>query len=208
MKVKQFRYSADNFTYLLYDKNSAAIIDGGAIEDVLLFLEAHRLNLKYIVNTHGHADHISGLTEMLASIRHSARTPLYFGIDSVQIVAAALRKFDPAGPELTGDPRRLCADFDRIARSALGCSPATDQGLDDESPAGDVIPTLAAWFEQRHRTMGSVHPLALDVLALLIEGESPREVAERLDLGLRLIRRIVRDASATWTEGPGPCSSR
>jgi NAD-dependent dihydropyrimidine dehydrogenase PreA subunit len=48
------------------------------------------------------------LTEMLACIRHSASTPLYFGIDSVQIVAAALRKVDPAGLE----PRRLCADFD------------------------------------------------------------------------------------------------
>jgi hypothetical protein len=56
--------------------------------------------------------------------------------------------------------------------------------------------------------MGSVHPLALDVLGLLIEGESIREVAERLDLGLRLTRRIVRDASATWMEGPEPCSSR
>jgi hydroxyacylglutathione hydrolase len=60
MKVKQFRYSTDNFTYLLYNKNSAAIIDGGAIENALLFLEGKRINLKYIVNTHGHADHTGG----------------------------------------------------------------------------------------------------------------------------------------------------
>jgi hydroxyacylglutathione hydrolase len=65
MKVKQFRYSTDNFTYLLYDKNSAVIIDGGAIENVLLFLEAHRLDLKYIVNTHGHADHTGGNRELV-----------------------------------------------------------------------------------------------------------------------------------------------
>jgi hydroxyacylglutathione hydrolase len=37
MKVKQFRYSADNLGYLVYGKKEAMAIDGGAVDEMLAF---------------------------------------------------------------------------------------------------------------------------------------------------------------------------
>ena len=153
------------------------------------------------------------LIEMLASIRHSRATPLYFGIDAPRIVAAALRKVDaggahPARPCAASDAAQLCAAMDRLARDALGCLAAADEGSDDGSAPLEALRVPATWLEDRQHLLGSVHPLAMDVLGLLVEGESKRDVAERLDLGLRLTRRIARDARVAWMERWASCSSR
>ncbi len=50
-------------TYLVWDDESreAMLIDPGAAgEQVAQYLRANRLELKYIINTHGHGDHIEG----------------------------------------------------------------------------------------------------------------------------------------------------
>lgn len=60
MKIQQFRYAADNLSYLIYGKNEAVAIDGGAIEEILDFIGAAGLRLTAITNTHGHPDHTSG----------------------------------------------------------------------------------------------------------------------------------------------------
>jgi hydroxyacylglutathione hydrolase len=60
LHVAQFRYSADNLAYLIYGRESAMAIDGGAVDDIARFLEEHHLNLRYVVNTHQHYDHTSG----------------------------------------------------------------------------------------------------------------------------------------------------
>lgn len=60
MKVKQFRYSADNLGYLVYGTKDAVAIDCGAVEAILSFIKANTLELKIVTNTHSHADHTSG----------------------------------------------------------------------------------------------------------------------------------------------------
>lgn len=60
LHVVQFRYSADNLAYLIYGREFAMAVDGGAVDDIASFLEEHHLNLRYVVNTHNHYDHTSG----------------------------------------------------------------------------------------------------------------------------------------------------
>ncbi|HOO41059.1 MAG TPA: MBL fold metallo-hydrolase [Syntrophales bacterium] len=69
--VAQFRYSADNLAYLVYGRESAAAIDGGAVDEIALFLEKQHLRLRYVVNTHHHYDHTSGNDSLLS--RYQAR---------------------------------------------------------------------------------------------------------------------------------------
>ncbi|MBU0991633.1 MAG: MBL fold metallo-hydrolase [Proteobacteria bacterium] len=65
MNVKQFRYSSDNLAYVIYGKESAAAVDGGAVDDILSFVEKSGLTLKYVSNTHSHYDHIIGNKDLL-----------------------------------------------------------------------------------------------------------------------------------------------
>ena len=61
MKIRQFRYSSDNnLGYLVYGDKAAMAIDGGAVEEILSFIETNNLILEYVTNTHSHMDHISG----------------------------------------------------------------------------------------------------------------------------------------------------
>jgi glyoxylase-like metal-dependent hydrolase (beta-lactamase superfamily II) len=47
--------------YLLWSGTEAGIIDpGGSVDEVIRFIDQQGLQLKWIVNTHGHADHIIG----------------------------------------------------------------------------------------------------------------------------------------------------
>lgn len=65
MKVKQFRYSADNLGYLVYGTTGGAAIDGGAAAAILSFCTERRLSLAYVANTHAHADHTAGNEALL-----------------------------------------------------------------------------------------------------------------------------------------------
>jgi|SRR3989339_416283 len=67
LKVKQFRYGADNLGYLVYGPDNAVAVDGGAGEEVLAFLKTHRLTLLYVTNTHDHRDHTCGNETLLAA---------------------------------------------------------------------------------------------------------------------------------------------
>ena len=67
LKVKQFRYGADNLGYLGYGTESGMAVDGGAADEILAFLGEHQLSLKYVANTHNHQDHTSGNGALLAA---------------------------------------------------------------------------------------------------------------------------------------------
>jgi hydroxyacylglutathione hydrolase len=67
LKVKQFRYGVDNLGYLIYGTESGMAVDGGAADEILVFLGEHRLTLKYVANTHDHRDHTIGNEALLAA---------------------------------------------------------------------------------------------------------------------------------------------
>ncbi len=69
MNIRQFRYSTDNFSYLLYGQHFAGVIDGGAVEEILAFINAQGLELQFVTNTHKHADHTIGSQDLIKRSR-------------------------------------------------------------------------------------------------------------------------------------------
>ncbi|MFN2356987.1 MAG: MBL fold metallo-hydrolase [Desulfotignum sp.] len=65
MQIKQFRYGADNFGYLVFDKTRAIAIDAGAVADMTDFAQEHDLTIAWVTNTHLHPDHTGGNASML-----------------------------------------------------------------------------------------------------------------------------------------------
>lgn len=65
-QVKQFRYGNDNLAYVIFGKQAALAIDGGAVTEILAFIAAQGLSLTYIAHTHGHWDHTMGTRQLMA----------------------------------------------------------------------------------------------------------------------------------------------
>ncbi|HOO91447.1 MAG TPA: hydroxyacylglutathione hydrolase family protein, partial [Syntrophales bacterium] len=65
MQIRQFRYSADNFGYVLYGAHSALAVDGGAVSAISAFIRSADLNLVIITNTHQHMDHTCGNQQLI-----------------------------------------------------------------------------------------------------------------------------------------------
>lgn len=66
MEVRQFRYSEDNLGYLVYGNKTALAVDGGAVEEMMHFINDKGLQLAYITNTHCHMDHTVGNDGLLS----------------------------------------------------------------------------------------------------------------------------------------------
>ena len=56
----------DNYSYLIIDEinNNACVIDPGEAKPIIDFIETRKINLKYILNTHHHYDHVGGNLEL------------------------------------------------------------------------------------------------------------------------------------------------
>ncbi|OPY04171.1 MAG: Hydroxyacylglutathione hydrolase [Syntrophus sp. PtaB.Bin001] len=65
LAVEQFRYSYDNLGYVIFGDSSAIAVDGGAVDEILEFLERRHLELQFVVNTHSHYDHTPGNEALL-----------------------------------------------------------------------------------------------------------------------------------------------
>jgi hydroxyacylglutathione hydrolase len=65
MKIKQFKFAADNFGYLLYSQHSAIAIDGGAPDKMAGFAKQNGLKVIVVTNTHSHHDHTPGNKTLL-----------------------------------------------------------------------------------------------------------------------------------------------
>ena len=62
MRVEIIPCLQDNYSYLIIDEsnNTACVVDPSEASPVINFLENKNINLKYILNTHHHFDHIGG----------------------------------------------------------------------------------------------------------------------------------------------------
>ena len=66
MKIEIIKCLQDNYSYLIIDEKNknACVIDPGEAKPVINFIENNQINLKYILNTHHHYDHVGGNLEL------------------------------------------------------------------------------------------------------------------------------------------------
>ena len=62
MRVEVIPCLQDNYSYLIIDKSnsSACVVDPSEAKPIMNFIEKENINLKYILNTHHHFDHVGG----------------------------------------------------------------------------------------------------------------------------------------------------
>jgi len=62
MKVEIIKCLKDNYSYLIIDEknNYACVVDPSEAEPVINFIKKKNINLKFILNTHHHYDHVGG----------------------------------------------------------------------------------------------------------------------------------------------------
>ena len=73
MTIEQIRVGSDNFSYIIYchQKKKAAIVDPGYnTSKTLKFISSNNLELEYIIMTHYHSDHTSGLGKIKNSFSY------------------------------------------------------------------------------------------------------------------------------------------
>ena len=65
MLVETIKCLEDNFSYILIDENkNGCVVDPSEADPIIRFVEKNNINLKYILNTHHHYDHIGGNKEI------------------------------------------------------------------------------------------------------------------------------------------------
>jgi hydroxyacylglutathione hydrolase len=67
----------DNYIWLLHNQYDAIVVDPGDAAPVLKELKKKRLNLKTILITHHHSDHIGGVTDLLKHFSAEVYAPKY-----------------------------------------------------------------------------------------------------------------------------------
>ena len=66
MKIEIIKCLKDNYSYLVIDETTkiACVIDPSEAKPIIDVIEQKKINLKYILNTHHHFDHIGGNIEL------------------------------------------------------------------------------------------------------------------------------------------------
>jgi len=66
MKVEIIKCLQDNYSYLLINEKNqnACVIDPSEAQPIIDFVEKKNINLKFILNTHHHHDHVGGNNEL------------------------------------------------------------------------------------------------------------------------------------------------
>ena len=66
MKIQTIKCLQDNYSYLIIDQTNqnACVIDPSEAKPIINFVERNNINLKYILNTHHHFDHVGGNKEL------------------------------------------------------------------------------------------------------------------------------------------------
>ena len=66
MRIEIIRCLQDNYSYLLIDdaKGIGCVIDPGEAAPIMKYVESNNIELKYILNTHHHYDHVGGNLEL------------------------------------------------------------------------------------------------------------------------------------------------
>lgn len=111
----------------------------------------------------------------------------------VRAAAAEIETPRPQWPLIAAEINaRIAAALADTESHGAELSPREGPSTVAHHPLGDVLCQLT-------HTLRPVHPHAMGLLALWLEGFDDRDAAERLGLGRRLVRQIRADAHAAWT---------
>ena len=71
MKIEIIKCLNDNYSYLLIDESNlnTCVIDPSEATPIINYVKENKINLKYILNTHHHYDHVGGNTELKKKIQ-------------------------------------------------------------------------------------------------------------------------------------------
>ena len=66
MKIQIIKCLQDNYSYLIIDETNlnACVVDPSEAKPIIDFVESNKINLKFILNTHHHFDHVGGNIEL------------------------------------------------------------------------------------------------------------------------------------------------
>ena len=66
MKIEIIKCLKDNYSYLIIDEvnRNACVVDPSEAKPIINFIDKKNINLKYILNTHHHYDHVGGNIEL------------------------------------------------------------------------------------------------------------------------------------------------
>jgi hydroxyacylglutathione hydrolase len=66
MRIQIIKCLQDNYSYLIIDETTlnACVIDPSEAKPVIDYVENNKINLKYVLNTHHHYDHVGGNKEL------------------------------------------------------------------------------------------------------------------------------------------------
>ncbi len=66
MKIEIIKCLQDNYSYLIIDEKNknACVVDPSEAKPIINFIKKNQINLKYILNTHHHYDHVGGNLEL------------------------------------------------------------------------------------------------------------------------------------------------
>jgi hydroxyacylglutathione hydrolase len=67
LTVEVINQLSDNYCYVIYEKNNSSciVIDPAEAEKIIYLLKEKKLNLEYILITHHHSDHTSGVLDLI-----------------------------------------------------------------------------------------------------------------------------------------------
>ena len=70
MKIEIIKCLKDNYSYVIIDEtnNYGCVVDPSESKPIINFLDKHQINLKFILNTHHHYDHVGGNKDLKKKI--------------------------------------------------------------------------------------------------------------------------------------------
>ena len=95
IKIEIIPCLQDNYSYLIIDenKNDACVVDPSEAKPIINFIEKENINLKYILNTHHHFDHIGGNIELKEKMKSSVEAPFLLYKSKLDIIGKEIKNF-------------------------------------------------------------------------------------------------------------------
>lgn len=140
------------------------------------------------------------LRELLGPVRKAHEALLQFDVDSLGLVKTTYPRFLNALPS---NSERACwqnAEFLISGLNTLLNDTLSQREYDDERKvegSNAVIVALAAWLDHQLKRCNAIDPMAVEILWLQCDGLENRDIAIRLETGLRLVNQITSDLMDT-----------